>query len=487
MVDTFNYGHTFQLKLIASLLTDINFLKVMAEKLQYTYFDSDACRWLSKMIVEYFKKYSVAPTLDVFKIELDSIDDENKKISIIETLRETIKYYESDELSFIKDKTKEFCISQGIKNTLIDAPDYLEAGKLTELKDRFDGAFNVDFDEDFGHNYAEDFDERYDEPPRNTSNTPWDIINDITDGGLGGGELGIIAAPSGAGKSWALVSLAAHHIKNGGNVIYFTMELKHKYVGCRFDSLFSGIAPNNLKYHKEDIKKIVDSIKGKLLIKYYAANTATINTFNTFIERSKLNGLNSTMVIIDYPDLAKNSVQLVRNDLNLGNIYTDCRGLAGIHDIPVWAASQTQRSSLEMDVIGAEKIAEAYSKIMVADLVISLSRKITDKIAGTGRWHIIKNRFGPDGITFPSKINTATGEIKIYEDNTIEGKQMKSKMDNENEYMRRFLAKKHKEFEDSPSLEDNVTDADINDLKDTDDFVPPDEYKTKYSGGDDFE
>jgi hypothetical protein len=46
------------------------------------------------------------------------------------------------------------------------------------------------------------------------------------------------------------------------------------------------------------------------------------------------------------------------------------------------------------------KISESYGKVMVADFVLSLSRKVQDKLAGTGRWHVIKNRFGPDGITF---------------------------------------------------------------------------------------
>ena len=58
---------------------------------------------------------------------------------------------------------------------------------------------------------------------------------------------------------------------------------------------------------------------------------------------------------------------------------------------------------LDEDVIEATKVAESYAKVMTADFVISLSRKIEDKIGNTGRFHVIKNRFNPDGLTYPAK------------------------------------------------------------------------------------
>ena len=75
---------------------------------------------------------------------------------------------------------------------------------------------------------------------------------------------------------------------------------------------------------------------------------------------------------------------------------------------PNWTASQANRSALDEDVIEATKVSESYQKIMTADFVMSLSRKVEDKIGNTGRFHVIKNRFGPDGLTFPAKVNTNT-------------------------------------------------------------------------------
>lgn len=106
----------------------------------------------------------------------------------------------------------------------------------------------------------------------------------------------------------------------------------------------------------------------------------------------------------------------------------------------------SHNSALEEDIIEADKVAEAYSKVMIADVVISLSRKVSDKISGTGRWHIIKNRFGPDGLTFPSKMNMAISKIDIFAENTILGKEAKNLMKNDDQVIRKALANKFSEL-----------------------------------------
>ena len=80
------------------------------------------------------------------------------------------------------------------------------------------------------------------------------------------------------------------------------------------------------------------------------------------------------------------------------------------------------------DIIEAQKVAESYQKVMTADFVMSLSRKVDDKVQNTGRFHVIKNRFGPDGLTYPAKINTNTGQIELYESDTPSGQEQQIKI-----------------------------------------------------------
>ena len=93
-----------------------------------------------------------------------------------------------------------------------------------------------------------------------------------------------------------------------------------------------------------------------------------------------------------------------------------------------------------------EAISEAFNKCFVADFIFSVSRTIDDKNNNTGRIFVAKNRFGPDGITFPAKVNTNNGSIDIYEGNTVDGKEQQSKMNNQDEYVRKQLAQKYKDL-----------------------------------------
>ena len=156
--------------------------------------------------------------------------------------------------------------------------------------------------------------------------------------------------------------------------------------------------------------------------------------------------------IVDKLGIADKAVQqevcniIANRYFELNDIYEDIRGIAGEYDIPIWTASQANRSSTEEDVIEGNKVSESYNKVMVCDFIMSLSRKLNDKIGGTGRWHIIKNRFGPDGMTFPSKINTTNGHIDIFEPNSDMGKSVSENMKGDT-MVKKALAQKFKELE----------------------------------------
>ena len=53
---------------------------------------------------------------------------------------------------------------------------------------------------------------------------------------------------------------------------------------------------------------------------------------------------------------------------------------------------------------------------MVADVVVSLSRKPMEKSTNTGRLFIAKNRAGRDGLLFPIHIDTAQSKIEILDE-----------------------------------------------------------------------
>jgi len=439
------FGHVFQAKIITSLLVEQKFLQTICDILKPVYFDSDANKWLVGTIIGYFLEYKTSPTLEVMKVKIDEMDNEILQVSVVDNLKESWRNRESTDLKFVQEQTIEFCKNQVMKNAIMDSVDLIEVGQYDQIKKIVDEAMKAGSDRDLGHEYIEGIEERLTKSARDTIKTGWDPVDEVMDGGLGKGELGVVVAPAGIGKTWCLQNIGASAVKEGLSVVHYTLELNQNYVGLRYDTVFSGITTASIKYYQDEIKKKISQLKGTLLIKYFPTKSATVQTLSSHLKQIELSGLDIDLVIVDYADILRGIGSEKRHVLE--NIYEDLRGLAGEVEVPIWTASQANRSSLEEEIIDATKVAEAYSKVMIADFVISVSRKVEDKIANTSRFHVIKNRFGIDGITFPSSMNTSTGNIQIYEATTQSGREVQSKMNNSEEYLRKQLANKHEEFQ----------------------------------------
>ena len=444
------FGYTFQIKIITSLLKNKDFLQQIVDILDPEYFENEANKILVDIINKSFFKYKVQPSAEVLKSEIIGIEDAVLKETVIANLKEAYKHLDSQDLEYIQEKTIDFCKNQEIKTAILSSVDLLKSGNYDAIKAKMDAAMTSGGDRNLGHEYIDMVEQRYTMAVRNVVKTGWDEVDNLMDGGLGGGELGVVVAPAGIGKSFLLVNLGVQAIKAGLNVLHYTLELNEAYVGLRYDSVVTGIANQELKYNVDQVKDTVNNIPGNLIIKYYPTKGATINTIKSHVEKYKILGKTPDIIMLDYADLLRGSSATRGQDLRheLGNIYEELRGMAGELDIPIWTASQANRSALDEDVIQANKIAESYSKIMTADFVMSLSRKIEDKVAGTGRIHVIKNRFGPDGITFPSKINTNNGNFDVYSETSVQGAELKSQMGNHEEYLRKEMKKRFEELED---------------------------------------
>ena len=440
------FGTSFQSKIIASLMRDMKFMQTINDILSPEMFDSDSNKWLVNSISEYYEEYKKQPTLEVIKYQVDKIENEVLKSGVVDKLREVWKNVEATDLEFVQSQTLDFCKNQSLKSAILESVDLLDNKDYDGIKSIIDEAMKAGTERDIGQDYITSLDLRLEASARATTQTPWDVINDIMDGGLGEGELGVIVAPAGIGKSWTLQALGAGALKTDKTVVHYTLELNENYVGLRYDSIFTGVTTANIKYYKEDVKSKIEKLPGKLLIKYFPTKAASVQTIGSHLKQIELSGIKPDVVLVDYADILMPTGNFREKRHAIGNIYEDLRGLAGELEVPIWTASQANRSALEEDVIGADKVAEDYSKVMTADFVMSMSRKVEDKIANTGRFHVIKNRFGVDGVTYPSTINTNIGQVQIFEGSSQFGKDAQSKMNNSEEYMRKELANKYKDF-----------------------------------------
>ena len=440
-----DYGWGFQVKVLAAMFTDRLFLQQISDIIRAEYFESDANSWLLDIILTHFREYKTPPSKDVLKVKITEIENDILKATVLEQLKDVFRYMESDDLTFVKDEILKFCKNQEIKQAIMDSVSLLKHGNFDEIKSKIDSAMKAGADTNIGLEYVTDVAARYNEAARHTITTGWDVIDDLMDGGLAPGELGVVMAPAGIGKSWLLINIGANAVKDGKTVIHYTLELNENYVGQRYDSVFTGIPAQNLKNYREDIESKMVTLKGDLIVKYFPTKSVGVMGLKAHIEKTIMLGKKPDLVIVDYGDLLKVNIKKDKHEA-LEDLYEELRGMAGEYEIPVWTASQAGRSALEDDIIEADKIASSYGKVMVADFLMSLSRKVEDKMSGTGRGHVIKNRFGPDGITLPCKINTNNGQFQFFEPQTQQGKQTTQIMKTGENMVKKNLAQKFKDL-----------------------------------------
>ena len=411
-----NYGHSFQIKVLYSLLNDKPFLQNIADVITAEYFESPAHKWIIKVILDYYAKYNTYPTMEVLKIELKKEENEVLQISIKEELKQAYTATQ-DDIDYVKEEFFNFCRNQKLKDALLASVDLLKGGEFEGIRKMIDEALKAGNSKDIGHEYDKDIESRFREEEDKKIPFPWKVFNDITDGGIGQGNLMLLFAPPGIGKSTVVCNIAAHCIKHGYKVVYYSLELDDRYVGKKIDSILTGVEVKMLKFHRKEVESAVKNLKGKIVIKEYSPGRASLGTVESHLKQLEANSdFIPDLVIIDYPDLLKPRKTRKETKEELDDIYTDLKGMAKDLKIPVICPSQINRMGAKDEIIEGDKVAGSFQKMMIADFSVSLSRRRKDKINGTGRFHIMKSRLGPDGQTYSAKIDLNKGYIDISED-----------------------------------------------------------------------
>lgn len=409
-----NYGKGFQLKVLGSLLTDKKFILNVRDVLKEDYFDSDAHKWIVNQINQYFDKFHTNITMDVLKVELQKVENDILQVALKEELRNSYEA-STDDLEYVQEEFTTFCKNQEMKSAILDSADLLKDGDFDGIRNKIDHAMKAGTDKNIGHDYNKDVETRYRVDYRPTIPTPWPVMNEGIQGGWGPGDLIIVFGNPGGGKSWTMVATAAHAVKLGYNVNYYTLELGEDYVGKRFDCYLTGYSIDEVNNHRKEVEEVIKNIKGKLIVKEYAPKSASVNTIKSHIQKCIDMDHKPDLIVIDYVDYLRGPSRGKFNEKKdeIDDVFIATKGLAKELKIPVLTPSQVNRMGAKDSIIEGDKAAGSYDKMMVADICLSLSRQKEDKVLGTGRIHMMKNRYGQDGMTYDITMDTNTGRINI--------------------------------------------------------------------------
>jgi len=412
-----HYGKSFQEKLTQLILDDRQFSDQIGEVMDVGFFETKYLQIFNQRIFAYKEKYGTHPTRSIVETILRTeLEEENElvKKQVREFFVRTVSTAsEVKDAAYVKENALEFCKKQKLKEAMIKSVELLKDNSFEKIRSTLDDALKLGTDTDFGYDYLLDFDRRFELEARNPVTTGWEETDKLLKGGLGKGELGVVVAPTGAGKSMALVHLGTQAIKQGLNVIHYTLELQDTVVASRYDACITGFGLNALHGLKEEIFEKIKDMSGGLIVKEYPTKSASTQTLRSHLEKLRKREVPIDMILVDYGDLLRPvSVQKEKRN-ELESIYEEMRGIAQEYECPLWTASQTNRSGLNAEVITMESISEAFNKCFVADFICSISRTAEDKVANTARMFVAKNRNGPDGLVYPMYMDTRNIELKV--------------------------------------------------------------------------
>ena len=409
------YGKSFQEDLVHLILDDRPFADQILEVLDTNFLELEYLRLFTSKIVDYRQRYSKHPSQQIIDTILQTeLEREDKVVS-----QQTTEYFSKISISevesseYIKEQSLDFCRKQNLKEAMLKSVDLLQSCSFDEISKIINDSLKLGSENNFGYDYLVDFEERYLPRFRNPITTGWKEMDEISGGGLGQKELGVVVAPTGAGKSMVLVHLGSQAIMKGKTVIHYTLELQETVIGKRYDSCITDFPLSELSAFKSEVYDKIKDLDGRLIVKEYPTKSATTGTIKNHLNKLVKRGIEPDMIIVDYADLLKPIVIRKEKRNELESIYEELRALSTEFCCPIWTASQTNRSGLNAEVITMEQISEAFNKCFVADFIFSVSRTIDDKQNNTGKIFVAKNRNGPDGIIYDLFMDTSSVKIRI--------------------------------------------------------------------------
>ena len=413
--DFSRYGKTFQEGLVQLIFEDRPFADQITEVLNINFLELQYLRVFVNKIVAYRAKYNKHPSVEAMTTILRT-ELENEDEVVVKQVREyfhKIHMREMTDIDYIKEASLDFCRKQNLKEAMLKSVGLLQNCSFDEISKTINEALKLGSENNFGYDYLADFERRFIPKHRNPVTTGWPEMDRICGGGMGKSELGVVVAPTGAGKSMVLVHLGAEALRAGKTVVHYTLELQDTVIANRYDSCLTGYPLSDIINFKEEIYEEVRGLDGSLIIKEYPTKSASTNTIRAHLSRLVKRGIKPGMVIVDYGDLLKPVTARKEKRNELESIYEELRALSTEFSCPIWTASQTNRSGLNAEVITMEQISEAFNKCFVADFIFSVSRTIEDKQKNLGKIFIAKNRNGPDGMVYPIHMDTSNVCIKI--------------------------------------------------------------------------
>ena len=400
-------GNSFQIQLLNNIVIDKDFANSIVDVLDPKYFDNQYFKLIMQMVKEYYMKYEHAPTFATLEqLTKSEITSPMAQKMVLDMLSE-VKEAPTEGNSFVQEKSLKFCKQQELKKVMTKAQKIIDKGDFESydhLEEMVREALQVGEVDAGTSDVFSNLDVVLDDDYRHPIPMGVPGIDNLLKGGLAKGEIGVILAPTGVGKTTVLTKIANHGFNLGYNVLQIFFEDNPKIIQRKHFTLWTGIAPDNLSLHKDEVmdkvKSIQDTTPNKLTLKKLPSDTLTMNQVKNQIRKMIAEGNKIDMVVLDYIDCIMPDKNLGDEWKSEGSVMRGFEAMCHELDIAGWTATQGNRSSISSDVVTTDQMGGSIKKAQVGHVIISVAKSLQQKEMNLATIAITKSRIGKDGIVF---------------------------------------------------------------------------------------
>ena len=400
-------GHEFQQKLMWQLLVEPEFAQKTLPNLSTEYFDDINLKRLFIIIMEYLNEFGRVPNLqnksiyqaiNLYKTPGNVVEEEIL-LSTIERIKlwnekvlNGVLMYDGEDVQkatnkFIKQQEYRKLAEYIITNTKrSDAKN--EKHLINEIEGRIEKINSIGDEEDYGINVFDNLEQVLEPDFRQPIPTGIEVLDAVTGGGLGKGEIGMALIPSGHGKTTLLTKIANTAYEIEKNVLQIYFEDTEKEIQRKHFTLWSKIPLSEIDNNTDFVSKRVTEKheeiggRGKLVIKKFSQDGTTMQDVrNWIIKYQKKYGFKFDIIVLDYLDcLDSNKITRDQNESEL-SIVKSFLAMASDFNVPCWTAIQTNRCLSLKTIVNIEGVGKTeIGNVKVNDNILTAKgyRKITE-------------------------------------------------------------------------------------------------------------
>jgi replicative DNA helicase len=442
-------GNTFQLQLLNQIIVDKDFSQSIIDVIDNNYFENKYFKIIIQMVREYYVKYDHTPSFETLEqITKSELQQALASKIVLDTIKK-IKDAPIDGVAFVQEKALKFCKQQELQKVMGKAQKIIDGGEFENydtLEEMVKTALQVGSKDTSILDVFSNLDQVLEEDYRHPIPMGIPGIDRLLKGGLAKGEIGVILAPTGVGKSTILTKISNHAFNLGFNVLQVFFEDNSKVIQRKHFTLWTKIHPDDLSEKKDDVmskvKEIEETMPNKLILKKLPSDTLTMLQIKNQIRKMVSDGIKIDMVVLDYIDCIVPDKNLGDEWKSEGSVMRAFEAMCHEMNLVGWTATQGNRSSISSEVVTTDQMGGSIKKAQVGHVIISVAKTLQQKELKLATIAITKSRIGDDGVVFENcKFDNAMLEIDTESSMTFLGLE-EQKEERQRQRVRELLEKR---------------------------------------------